>query len=89
MVRRTDLPSMINLISISDEGFDAGRLRSFAQFGRVIMKDSTIPMHLLTTTDVSGNPIYYTNQQDIFAGRDARLAGTIMLPAIYFFRESA
>ncbi|MDP4208711.1 MAG: RagB/SusD family nutrient uptake outer membrane protein [Bacteroidota bacterium] len=36
------------------------------------------------TTDGSGNPVYYSNQIDIFAGRDARLAGTIMLPGSKF-----
>lgn len=34
--------------------------------------------------DGSGNPIYYTNQTDPFAGRDARLAGTVMLPGTSF-----
>lgn len=34
--------------------------------------------------DGSGNPIYYTNQLDIFAGRDARLAGTVILPGASF-----
>ncbi len=34
--------------------------------------------------DASGNPIYYTNQMDIFAGRDARLAGTVILPGSSF-----
>lgn len=38
----------------------------------------------LPTTDAGGNPIYYTNQQDIFAGRDARLSGTVMLPGTSF-----
>jgi SusD family. len=37
-----------------------------------------------TAVDGSGNPVYYTNQQDIFAGRDARLAGTILLPGMKF-----
>jgi hypothetical protein len=35
----------------------------------------------LATKDGTGNPILYTNQLDIFAGRDARLAGTILLPS--------
>ena len=35
-------------------------------------------------TDASGNPIYYTNQADIFAGRDARLGGTVILPGTSF-----
>lgn len=36
------------------------------------------------TKDGSGNDIYYTNIKDIFAGRDARLEGTIMLPGTQF-----
>ncbi|MEO5891874.1 MAG: RagB/SusD family nutrient uptake outer membrane protein [Ferruginibacter sp.] len=35
-------------------------------------------------SDASGNPIYYANQTDPFAGRDARLAGTVMLPGTFF-----
>lgn len=35
-------------------------------------------------TDGSGNPIYYTNQTDPFAGRDARLGGTVLLPGTSF-----
>lgn len=38
----------------------------------------------IPVTDGSGNPIYYTNQTDPFAGRDARLAGTVMLPGTSF-----
>lgn len=38
----------------------------------------------LATKDAAGNPIYYTNQLDIFAGRDARLAGTVILPGSAF-----
>jgi hypothetical protein len=34
--------------------------------------------------DGSGNPIYYSQQTDPFAGRDARLAGTVMLPGTQF-----
>src|SRR5687768_7807987 len=34
----------------------------------------------IPTKDGSGNPIYYDNPQDIFEGRDARLAGTVLLP---------
>lgn len=34
--------------------------------------------------DANGNPVYYTNQTDPFAQRDARLAGTVMLPGTYF-----
>lgn len=35
-------------------------------------------------TDGSGNPIYYDNLPDIFADRDARLAGTVILPGSEF-----
>ena len=38
----------------------------------------------IPVTDGSGNPIYYTNQTDPFEGRDARLAGTVMLPGTLF-----
>lgn len=38
----------------------------------------------LPVKDGSGNPIFYTDQVDIFAGRDARLAGTVMLPGTQF-----
>ena len=35
-------------------------------------------------TDNAGNPIYYDKQTDPFAGRDARLAGTVILPGSSF-----
>lgn len=35
-------------------------------------------------TQSGGNYIYYNSQTDIFAGRDARLAGTILLPGTLF-----
>jgi hypothetical protein len=38
----------------------------------------------IPATDASGNPIYYTDQLDIFAGRDARLGGTVILPGSLF-----
>lgn len=38
----------------------------------------------LPITDGSGNPIYYDNIGDIFANRDARLAGTVILPGSSF-----
>ncbi|WP_335966613.1 RagB/SusD family nutrient uptake outer membrane protein [Galbibacter sp. PAP.153] len=34
--------------------------------------------------DASGNPVYYDNIGDIFEGRDARLAGTVILPGSSF-----
>lgn len=38
----------------------------------------------LAVTDGADNPIYYDNLQDIFAGRDARLAGTVIVPGSSF-----
>ena len=38
-------------------------------------------MRLLQQRMALATQVYYTNQQDIFAGRDARLAGTILLPS--------
>lgn len=38
----------------------------------------------LPSVDGTGNPLYYTNPTDIFAGRDARLWGTVMLPGTSF-----
>lgn len=69
--------------SISDEGLDAGRLNPSLNLVEAFEKlDNTYaPMG---TRDASGNPLYYTNQIDIFAGRDARLAGTVLLPSASF-----
>lgn len=67
--------------SISDEAgsSDAGRLNPSLNLVQSYERlDNTYaPM---ATTDASGNPLYYTDQLDIFAGRDARLAGTVLLP---------
>lgn len=38
----------------------------------------------IAIADGGGNPIFYANQTDPFAGRDARLAGTVMLPGTAF-----
>jgi starch-binding outer membrane protein, SusD/RagB family len=38
----------------------------------------------LPVNDASGNPIHYSNPADLFAGRDPRLAGTIILPGTQF-----
>lgn len=35
-------------------------------------------------SDGSGDPIFYNNLLDVFAGRDARLAGTVILPGSTF-----
>jgi hypothetical protein len=65
--------------SISDEGLDAGRLDPSLNLVEAYEKlDNTYAP--IATKDGSGNPIYYDNQLDAFAGRDARLAGTVLLP---------
>jgi hypothetical protein len=73
--------------SISDEGLDAGRLNPSLNLVEAFEKlDNTYAP--LATKDASGNPVYYTNQLDIFAGRDARLAGTVLLPSGLFKGKS-
>lgn len=69
--------------SISDEGGDAGRLNPSLNLVESFEKlDNTFAP--LPTTDAAGNPIYYDYNPDslfqIFAGRDGRLAGTVLLP---------
>lgn len=69
--------------SFSDEGGDAGRLDPSLNLAQSFEKlDNTYAP--FATTDGSGNPIFYDNIQDIFDGRDARLAGTILLPGAKF-----
>ena len=69
--------------SISDEGGDAGRLNPSLNLVEAFEKldNSYEPIQ---TVDGSGNPIYYSDQLDIFANRDARLAGTVLLPNAQF-----
>lgn len=68
--------------SNSDEGDDAGRLNPSLNLMEQFEKlDNTFAP--LATTD-GGGPIYYNDRHDIFAGRDARLAGTALLPGDYF-----
>ena len=72
--------------SVSDEATDAGRLDPSLNLVESFEKlDNTFAP--IPTKDASGNQIYYTDQQDPFAGRDARLAGTVMLP--HFFWKTA
>jgi hypothetical protein len=71
--------------SNSDEAgsSDAGRLNPSLNLVQAFEKlDNTYAP--IPTTDATGNPIYYNNQLDIFAGRDARLAGTVLLPSASF-----
>ena len=62
---------------------DAGRLNPSLNVVEAFEKldNSFAPV---PATNGSGNPIYYSSQTDIFAGRDARLAGTVILPGSSF-----
>jgi hypothetical protein len=69
--------------SNSEEGDDAGRLNPSLNLMEQFEKlDNTFAP--FATKDGSGNPVYYSDVQNIFAGRDARLAGTALLPGAYF-----
>jgi hypothetical protein len=65
--------------SNGEEIDDAGRLDPSLNLVQAFEKlDNTfVP---IASKDGLGNPIYYTDPLDAFAGRDARLAGTILLP---------
>jgi hypothetical protein len=69
--------------SVSDEGLDAGRLNPSLNLVESfeLLNNTYAP---IPTKDAAGNPIFYTNQLDIFANRDARLAGTVLLPGSTF-----
>ena len=69
--------------SLSDEGDDAGRLNPSLNLVESFEKlDNTYAP--LPTTDALGNPVFYSDIQDIFEGRDARLEGTVMIPGSVF-----
>ena len=69
--------------SVSDEASDAGRLDPSLNLVESFEKlDNTFAP--IPTKDEGGNPIYYADEQGPFAGRDARLAGTVMLPNFFW-----
>lgn len=62
---------------------EGGRINPSLNFVEAFEKlDNTFAP--IPTTTANGTPIYYNEQTDIFAGRDARLAGTVMLPGTTF-----
>lgn len=62
---------------------EGGRINPSLNFVEAFEKlDNTFAP--IPTVNASGEPIYYTEQTDIFTGRDARLAGTVMLPGTTF-----
>ncbi|GET23981.1 RagB/SusD family nutrient uptake outer membrane protein [Prolixibacter sp. NT017] len=61
------------------EDLEGGRLNPSLNLVQSFEKlDNTFETFQTNTAD--GNFIYYDNPSDIFAGRDARLAGTVMIP---------
>jgi starch-binding outer membrane protein, SusD/RagB family len=66
--------------SMSEDGVNGGRVNpslNFVQSFELIQNNEFAPLPI---KDALGNYIYYENPLDLFAGRDARLAGTVMLP---------
>ncbi|MCE7062781.1 RagB/SusD family nutrient uptake outer membrane protein [Dyadobacter sp. CY343] len=62
---------------------EGGRINPSLNFVEAFEKlDNTFAP--IPTVNAAGTPLYYDNQVDIFAGRDARLAGTVMLPGTTF-----
>lgn len=70
-------------ISLSEEGTVGGRLNPSLNLAQQFEKlDNTFAP--FETEDGGGDPIVYDQPEDIFAGRDARLAGTIIFPGSTF-----
>ncbi len=62
---------------------EGGRINPSLNFVEAFEKlDNTFAP--IPTANANGAPIYYNEQTDIFAGRDARLGGTVMLPGTAF-----
>lgn len=62
---------------------EGGRINPSLNFVEAFEKlDNTFAP--VPATNANGTPIYYNEQTDIFAGRDARLGGTVMLPGTTF-----
>jgi hypothetical protein len=62
---------------------EGGRINPSLNFVEAFEKlDNTFAP--IPTVNASGAPVYYNNQVDIFAGRDARLGGTVLLPGTSF-----
>ncbi|MEO8583411.1 MAG: RagB/SusD family nutrient uptake outer membrane protein, partial [Flavitalea sp.] len=65
--------------SLAEESNEGGKLNPSLNIAEQFEKlDNTYAPFAATSS--SGDPIYYDNVQDIFNGRDARLAGTLLIP---------
>lgn len=70
-------------ISLSEEGTLGGKINPSLNLAQIYeLLDNTFAP--FKTHDTDGNPILYDQAGDIFAGRDARLGGTIILPGSNF-----
>jgi hypothetical protein len=70
--------------SLSEDGVNGGRVNpslNFVQSFELIEDNSYAP---IPNRDESGDFIVYEDKADIFAGRDARLYGTVILPGTTF-----
>ena len=66
--------------SMSEDGVNGGRVNpslNFVQSFELIQNNEFAPLPI---KDPGGDYIYYQDPLELFAGRDARLAGTVMLP---------
>jgi hypothetical protein len=66
--------------SMSEDGVNGGRINpslNFVQSFELIEDNEFAPLPI---RDALGNYIFYQDPLDLFEGRDARLAGTVMLP---------
>ncbi|MBN2484933.1 MAG: RagB/SusD family nutrient uptake outer membrane protein [Bacteroidales bacterium] len=71
-------------LTSSEEGTTGGRLNPSLNFVQSfeLLDNSFAPYR--TNDEVTGDFIYYDNPGDIFANRDPRLAGTVLLPGMSF-----
>ena len=84
--------SNVHSFTVNDQPFSSGEESANGDAGRINPSLNIVEQFEkldntyapIQNTDGSGNNLYFTNELDIFAGRDARLAGTIMLPGSTF-----
>lgn len=70
-------------LTSAEEGTTGGRLNPSLNLVQSFEKlDNTFSP--LPIADAAGNPIYYNNPRELFAGRDARLGGTVLYPGTSF-----
>src|SRR5690606_9615168 len=74
--------TIVNQPRFGAEEEEGGRINPSLQFVQSFeLLDGT---YAPLANEMGGDPIYYDNIGDIFQGRDARLAGTVILPGTTF-----